>query len=66
MNVQFTSLHGTTLSGKVAAEKKMKGQRIYFVFMLHKIFAICDGYSVDEAADNTDQKEFEASILCQL
>ena len=64
--ITFTSLHGTTLSGRTVSDVKIKGQRVYFVRMLHKLYAICDGYAVDEAEDSADMVQFTQQVALQL
>lgn len=64
--LQFTSLRGVTLQGKVHETKKLKGLTVHFVVMLSKVFAITDNYEIDEMPIGSDQKEFEKSILMQL
>jgi len=66
MTIQFTSLHGTTLSGRTVSDVKIKGHRVYFVRMLHKLYAITDGYAVDEAEESADMTEFTKQISLQL
>jgi len=66
MNIQFTSLHGTTLSGQTVSDTKIKGQRVYFVRMLHKLYAVCDGYAVDETEESADMAEFTQQVALQL
>ena len=66
MTIQFTSLHGTTLSGRTVSDTKIKGQRVYFVKMLKKVYAITDGYAVDEAEESADMAEFTQQVALQL
>lgn len=66
MTINFVSLHGTTLSGRTVSDTKIKGQRVYFVRMLHKLYAITEGYAVDEAEESADMTEFTKQISLQL
>jgi hypothetical protein len=66
MTIQFTSLRGNTLTGRTVSDTKIKGQRVYFVRMLHKLYAITDGYAVDEAEESADMDEFTKQISLQL
>lgn len=64
--LNFISLRGTQLTGKVHETKKLKGLTIHFVVMLSKVFAITDNYEVDEMPIGGDQRAFETSIINQL
>lgn len=64
--IKFTSLHGTYLTGKVFDEKNIKNVRISFIRMLGKIYAVTDGYSLDETDDKDDLKEFEKRLIYEI
>ena len=66
MTIQFTSLRGNTLTGRTVSDTKIKGQRVYFVKMLKKVYAITDGYAIDEAEESADMDEFTKQISLQL
>lgn len=64
--IKFTSLHGTSLSGKVSERLNISGELVYIVRTLNRIYAIVDGYSVLEMPDDTEQIEFNKLILNEL
>jgi len=64
--IKFTSLHGTSLSGKVSERLDINGELVYIVRALNKIYAIVDGYSVLEMPESTKQIEFNKLIINEL
>jgi len=64
--ITFISLRGTTLQGKVQEIRKIKGLNVSFVKMLNKLYAITDGYAVDEAEESADMVQFTQQVALQL
>ena len=64
--IQFTSLHGTQLSGRVSETLKINRERVDIVRMLGKLYAVLNGYSILEMPDNTDIVEFNSEIIKEL
>ena len=64
--LQFTSLHGTQLTGRVSDTLKINRERVDIVRMLGKLYAVLNGYSILEMPDNTNMIEFNAEILKEL
>ena len=58
--LQFTSLHGTQLTGRVSETLKINRERVDIVRMLGKLYAVLNGYSILEMPDNTNMIEFNS------
>ena len=64
--IQFTSLHGTQLTGRVSETLKINRERVDIVRMLGKLYAVLNGYSILEMPDNTNMIEFNSEIIKEL
>lgn len=64
--INFVSLHGTPLSGQVFDERKFRNNRVFFIRMLGKIYAVNNGVSIDEVDADTDMSELERRIKIEL
>ena len=64
--LQFTSLHGTQLTGRVSETLKINRERVDIVRMLGKLYAVLNGYSILEMPDNTNMIEFNSEITKEL